>query len=469
MKIALINITDANSWFQIGLLCLQAYLKRQMPQHQVDIIEALFENPVRRVLAEKYDLVGISAMTAHYEAASLLAREIRAVSNAPIILGGVHISKLPESLRPCFDVGVVGEGEDTLCELVALYETSTTPSADQLAAINGLVFHDGQQLRQTPPRPPVDLSNYPPLDYSAIHPSYFERKAVNSFGRFGIESFVMTSRGCPFKCVFCASSHFWNKVRYFPVEWVIAEIKGLEARGVTLLHFADDLFACNKKRMKAISEKLRAEHLCERITYDCMGNAHLFDDETCELLKSMNVKVVFFGFESGNPRVLDYLKCHTSTVEENRAAVELCRRHGLDCWGNILIASPGETLEEMEDSIRFAAWAKSRGVTRICVAILVPFPGTPVWQTALKRGLVGVDMNFDRLKCDGKEVPAGMFVDDAMKPEFAKLRDRAFALVHTFKWKKAWSLVRDSPWDALKFTMGAPQALLRHMFVRTEP
>lgn len=258
-------------------------------------------------------------------------------------------------------------------------------------------------------------------------------------------------------------------MRYFSVDWVIDEIKALAARGVNLIHIGDDLFVCNKERVKIIAERIIAENLHKNIMYDCSGKTGLIDDEICMVLKSMNVKTLFFGFESGNERSLRYLKCGTTSVAKNKEAVELCRRHGLECWGTVIIGSPGETLEEMEDSIRFVDWAKNHGVTRMNIMILHPFPGTPVWQTALEKGIVSPNMNFDVLKLDSKEVTEGLMVDKAMRPEFIKLRDRAYRRVHSFKWKKFRSLLWSSPWLTFNLALASPGSSIKRMLVPTEP
>ena len=463
MKIALVSVRSFDPCFPTGLLCLHAYLKANNPDHQIDIIEAAFENPLQRIQEGSYDLVGISAMTSDYETATVLAQGIRASLTIPIVIGGVHISKLPESFRDCFDVGVIGEGEEPLCELIALYEKTAKPIPEQFQAIAGLIFRDGKDLRQTPCKP-LDLSNYPHLDYSAIHPSYFDKKASATFARFGIESYLLTSRGCPFKCVFCASSHFWGKVRYFPVNWVLGEIKALAARGVSLLNIGDDLFACNKKRLKAIADLIRADNLHQKIIFSCCGNTGVFDEETCVLLKSMNVKPIFFGFESGDELTLKYLKCDKNTIAENKQALLLCERFGFYSWGAVIIGSPGETLEQMENTIRFIDLAKKHGATRIGVAIMLPLPGTPVWETALKMGRVSLNMNFNALIWGSKEYNDGLMVEEALRPEFIKLRDRAIRRIHSFKWRKARLFFQASPWDTLMFAMRAPKGILLRMF-----
>jgi radical SAM superfamily enzyme YgiQ (UPF0313 family) len=183
----------------------------------------------------------------------------------------------------------------------------------------------------------------------------------------------------------------------------------------------------------------------------------------------MNVRPIFFGFESGDEQTLKYLKCGKTTVAENKEAVRLCQRYGFNCCGGLIIGSPGETLEQMENTIRFIDWAKKHGIMRLSVAVLYPFPGTPVWDVALKMGKVGTGMNFDVLKVTSKEATEGMLVDDAIKLEFIKLRDRVYRHIHSFKWTKARMLLRHSPWETLKFAFQASPSIIKRQFTPSIP
>lgn len=462
MRIALLNLRDLDPCVPTSLLCLHAFVRARHPDVEVDIIDAGFGDPREAVLRGGYDLVGISAMTAEYEAATEFAWWAKKL-DIPIVVGGVHISKLPESLRSCFTVGVMGEGEEPLCDLITLYKRKSHPDPSDFAAIPGLVYRDEwNHIRQTKPRP-LNITNYPHLDYSAVSAGYFKRAASAAFGAFGIEAFLMTSRGCPFHCPFCASSHFWHGVRYHSVDWVIQEIKTLVAMGATLIHFGDDLFACHKKRLREIAERIIAEGLHKRIAFGCSGQTGIFDEEMARILVSMNCKNIFFGFESGDPEVLGYLKAGKASVEDNRRVVLLCERYGIDVWGGLIIGSPGETPEQIDHTIEFIEWSKLHGVIRLCVAILYPFPGTPVWDLALQRGEVSLDMNFDELKMNAPRADAGMLVDPEHRPAFAKMRTKAFMAIHSFKWRKARMLFKSSPIETAWFAARSSGAIIKRL------
>lgn len=372
MRAALVNLVRTRfSSLPIGLMSLAAFARRR---HAVEIIESDAGDPHAQLCAAgPYDVIGISAMTVEYERATRLARQIK-VSHpaARIVIGGVHISTLPESFRPCFDLALPGEGERKFLDL-----------------LDGR--YDGRRAY-----PRLDLSDYPPLDYDAINPLYFRRRYLSAWNESGVPGVILTSRGCPFRCVFCSTSVFWKgrAVKFFPADWVLSEIKAQAARGVTHLSVWDDLFTLNKPRLRELAARFEAEGL--RLTLSVQSRVNTLDDEMCEILCRLGVRSVNFGFESGNERVLRWLKCNTTTVSDNERAVRLCRRHGLLAVGSLIIP-PGVSRRENLDTVRFAWRAFRNGADSLWYFPLTPLPGTPLWQKARAAGEVGPDMNFDTL------------------------------------------------------------------------
>jgi len=181
----------------------------------------------------------------------------------------------------------------------------------------------------------------------------------------------------------------------------------------------------------------------------------MLDDATCALLEEMNVGFVFIGFESGDDTSLAYLKCGKNTVEMNRQAIRRCVAHGLMCWGAVIIGLPGETEEAIENTIEFLRWARRNGSYTIGVNTLIPFPGTAVWDEALKMGRVAVQMDFDRLRTTSDEVAEGLLVSDSFRPRFRQLRRRVLREGSKLRWKKAWLLFRRQPLASLRFAFGS--------------
>lgn len=210
--------------------------------------------------------------------------------------------------------------------------------------------------------------------------------------------FLFTSRGCPYRCVFCASSAFWDTVRFHSAERIVDEIKQLiDDFKVEAVSIADDLFTVNKDRIRRIVEGLRKCEILGKVMFVVNSRTNLVDEELCSILKEMGVVTVGFGFESGSEKVLKYLKQDTVTMEDNKRAIKLCKKYGFSVQGSLMFASPHETIDDMRDTLKFMDWMKQAGADGIWYFITTPFPGTELWKYCKDRGLVNINMDWDKL------------------------------------------------------------------------
>jgi radical SAM superfamily enzyme YgiQ (UPF0313 family) len=306
------------------------------------------------------------------------------------VIGGHHVSALPDSMTANMDLAVIGEGEDTMLEVCRAY-LDKGPVREAFAAIPGVALRGSTgQVTLAQPR-----ALHRPLDDFG-----FPARALMHIRR-GASVGVITSRGCPYDCVFCASSAFWNSIRFHSAEYVVAEIKDIVERYQTPhIYFWDDLFVANFKRISDIARLLEAEPSLRGLKFSLTCRANLATDELARLLKEMNVVEVMLGLESMAPRTLGYLKPHV-TVEQNRNAVETFHRHGLNVTGFFVVGSPEETRAEIEQTLDFV---RSAPLYRAEAYLLTPLPGTRVWDDALERGLLDPDnIPWDRLYIDNPE------------------------------------------------------------------
>jgi radical SAM superfamily enzyme YgiQ (UPF0313 family) len=325
------------------------------------------------------DIVAISAVSQNYHLAQKYAH-LSKHQGATVLVGGVHISFLPHTLTENMDIGLLGESETTLVELLHHWQAGQF-AAKQLHSISGIVFRDNDgQLVQTEPRPPLAT-----LDQLA--------KPNRSYLPQASHTYLFTSRGCPYRCNFCASSRFWNQVRYFSAERVVAEIEELiRYQNARFISFFDDLFIADKKRFFTIVEQLQRKGLTQNVRFSCSLRANTVSEDIVEALKEMGVVSVGMGLESGNQRILSWLKGTGISVEHNRNAVRLLRQKGIMANASFVIGAPDETEAEILDTYKFI---KSEKVSLFDTYVLTPFPGTPVWQIALERGLVSEDEQMD--------------------------------------------------------------------------
>ncbi|MFA6434239.1 MAG: radical SAM protein [Elusimicrobiales bacterium] len=331
------------------------------------------------------DLVGISAVSQNYGRAIAAAAAAKKFG-IPVVCGGVHISMLPNSLDENMDLGVMGEGEETFCELFGLFQRTGGFQKEELAGIKGIAFRaaDGRLVLTEPraPAAPLDKIPFPARDL-------LETRA---------DAHMFTSRGCPFRCVFCASSRFWSGVRLFSAEYMAAEIENLVTRyGVTGINFQDDLFTCDLERIRRVKELLLRRGVLGKVRFSGAIRAELVNDETIALLKEFGVETLGLGLESGNDRTLKYLKGPGASVAHNENAVAIIKKYGISVFGSFIIGAPQEERKEILDTLEFV---KRNGVDSFGLYVLTPFPGTPVWEYAERRGLVSDDMDWSALNVD---------------------------------------------------------------------
>jgi radical SAM superfamily enzyme YgiQ (UPF0313 family) len=342
----------------------------------------------KQILSFKPDIVGISTITQDFNIAKEYAAFCKSES-IPVIMGGVHITMLPESLFKEVELACLGESEETIIEVFELFDKRGEFLKDEIRKIKGIVFRDDNgELIITEPRPLIE--NLDDIKLPARDLLNIEK-----------HSYIFSSRGCPYKCSFCASTIFWDKVRLFSAEYVVNEIEELHNKyDVKMISFFDDLFIINKKRLADIAALLKEKGLDNKIKFSCSCRSNLVNEEVAGLLKDIGIVSVGLGLESGSQRVLKYLKGDSTSVEHNKKAVLALKAHGIAVNASFVIGSPDETEEEMMETYDFI---KKVPLDLVDVYVLTPLPGTPVWRCAEGRGLVSKDMDWTRLNINFEE------------------------------------------------------------------
>jgi len=156
----------------------------------------------------------------------------------------------------------------------------------------------------------------------------------------------------------------------------------------------DDLFAIDTKRVAGIQERMAAKNLIGKFGIAVNTRTNFITDELAEILKAMNVKTVGLGVESGCQETLDYLKSGGITVEDNANAIRILKKHKIIPYCSFIIGSPFEEKESLMQTVKFI---NDNKVEYFYCVMLTPFPGTPVWDYALSRGLVSDDMDWSKL------------------------------------------------------------------------
>jgi radical SAM superfamily enzyme YgiQ (UPF0313 family)/2-polyprenyl-3-methyl-5-hydroxy-6-metoxy-1,4-benzoquinol methylase len=370
MKIHLVNDqTRSTERPKLGLGYISSYLKKYGDSIEVSVsFKGDDTSGIIRTI--RPDIVGLTATTETFNDVIRVGKEIKESFNLPLMIGGTHITILPKYLPCWIDVGVIGEGEETVLELVQLYRNNGVLFNEN---IKGIIYRDGRHLRQTEEREliaPLDRIPFPDWDMLGLSKSG--------------PGHILTSRGCTFKCVFCASASIWRKIRFFSPEYVVDEIKTIvEKFGRKEILIYDDLFTANSNRIQRISELIRQEGLDKAVRFECLSNVNHFSTEMASNLRKMNVHRISFGMESGSPAMLKYLKKGTVTTEKIRNAVKAGVDNGMEVLGSFIIGTPGETEDDMMMTYDFI---KDLKLTETGINVATPFPGTELWDYAVSKG-----------------------------------------------------------------------------------
>lgn len=386
MKIKVLFINAINAFIEVerrqpslGLGYLASSLRKAFGEGELEI-RIIDSNVEKEVAAFRPDIAFVSAVTQNFNIASGYGRFLRE-QGVPAVIGGIHITMMPSSLGGDFNAGVMGEGEGTVVELVRAFLKAGKLTPEGFSDIKGIIFNDGGTVRRTAAREQIkELDSVPPpaRDLLTIHK----------------HTYMFTSRGCPYKCVFCASTRFWPNVRFFSAGYVLEEIRRLVGDyDVEVISLYDDLFIADRPRLRTIVSEIKKDMKLKKLKFTCSARANLVDDEVVGLLKEMNVGSINLGLESGCERTLKYLKGNV-TVEQNMEAIRTVKRHKLACQGSFIIGSPHETEEEIMETYRFI---KKAPLNLVDIYVLTPYPGTPIWDYAASRGLVSEDMDWGKL------------------------------------------------------------------------
>lgn len=328
------------------------------------------------------DVVGISATTpAIYDAYDLAGISKELNENAVIILGGPHVTFLPDhTLRSCphVDVVVRGEGEESFREVLRTLERSDM-NLSSLRDVKGISYRDPEGgVRHNPPRPLVGrLDDLPIPAYDLIDWNLYRVGKL----RYGV---LMTSRGCPFNCIFCSSSLQFGKIwRAHSVDRVIEELRILrEDFGIREIEFLDDTFTLDRRRAREVCEGILREGL--DVSWSASSRVNTFDRETAQAMRRAGAHTIYFGIESGTQRVLDFIGKGIK-LSQAVEAVKTAAEAGLKALGSFVIGFPIEREEDIDRTIGFS---KRLGLDYAQFTVATPYPGTRLWDFALRNRLL---------------------------------------------------------------------------------
>jgi anaerobic magnesium-protoporphyrin IX monomethyl ester cyclase len=378
------NEHDLDSIQSMAYMQIKAYLLRYSKYRT--IMDITFSNRYEDI-PSNVDIIGISVTSQNFSEAINLGKIIRKYyPKVLLVLGGHHISFLPQTLPEEYDLAVLFEGERTFLEIVESY-IDNHKDKDALFKLKGIAFiSPGGKVNINSANDlvmPLDRIPFPVNEDS--NPPY-----------------MLSSRGCPYDCSFCSSTQFWHKYRSFSSDYVISQIEQIANKfpNVKRLGFWDDLFIADKNRFIQIVQQLEKTGLNRKICFDLSVRANLVDEEVCHLLKRMNVVSVGFGAESGSDRILKILKGDSVSVAINQKALDLLYQYQIPTNCSFIVGTPSETYEDLNKTFTFILKniLERKMNPDSVINILMPLPGTKMWKYATNEGIIVEPIDWNRLQ-----------------------------------------------------------------------
>jgi anaerobic magnesium-protoporphyrin IX monomethyl ester cyclase len=375
MKIALVHlngrkIIEKTSHANAGLAYLGAYALNR--GHEVLAVDARYEgignNEVaRRIFKNRPDVLGISMKTPDVKVSEELAAVAKKkLSDPKIIVGGAHVTALQKRVLqecPYFDIGVVGEGEETFCEILDAFEQHR----DDLSSIDGIVYRHNDGILETRRRDWIaDLDEL-------LSPAW------ELFPK-GTDKSLFTSRGCPFRCIFCQRV-MGSHIRRMSPERVVAEmLRNIEKYDCRFFQIEDDVFGANKQWVLRTLDLMMAAGIHKRAKWAANSRVNYSDLEVFTKMKQAGCVGLCFGIESGNQAILNTIR-KDFTLKQASRAFQIAKKVGLDSVAFFIIGHPFETEDTIRDTINFACHLNPSGV---CFGQMIPYPGTRIYEMARK-------------------------------------------------------------------------------------
>lgn len=363
--------------------------------HKVDILDLVLE-PSPEAAIEKlldvlsttqYDLVGLTCMTVEYRSATEVAKLVRQKQpSCLIVFGGQHPTIQPEEVasEKFCDVVVVGEGEETFAELL-----QTLGNGADLYSVAGLVFKNGNKIIKTLGRPAIKtLDELPWPAYNLLEiERYFELESARYTPKHPRAMQVFTSRGCPWRCTYCHDL-FGKTFRARSAQDVFDEMKHLHDRyGIREYMIEDDIFNLDMNRAKKICELIIDSGLKIHMQFGNGLRAERFDEELVQKLARAGTHHIAIAIESASPRIQKLIKKNLKLDRTNQA-VGWMRKYGINSLGFFMIGFPFETVEEIEQTIRYA---RQTDLDEALFSIVVPYAGTELNRQVYDLGLFDPD------------------------------------------------------------------------------
>jgi len=372
----------------------------------IDCVERDFTSNmcVDYIVNNDFKIVGISVT-------SFLLKEIKSIIDAlrkrkkdiVVILGGVHVTYHPDIVRILgADYGIRGDGEESFYKIVTNFNQN----------IDGLVFFDQGVVKYNQPARIDDLDILPLpqlIDHEYKFPIFSGAKIY----------ILTTSRGCPYKCIFCGLPNLKEKFRVESVEKTIQQLERLIANKYEFADFKDDIFTLDRERIVDLCRQMIDKKL--NIKWSAQTRADLVDFELLKLMKKAGCYFLQFGVESGVERIRNEILKKNLSDESIFNTVKMCKKVGIKTAALTLIGSPTETLEDMKSTVKFI---KKLNPDYMDVLLTVPILGSELYERSVVEKRISENI-WEEIVKENKDIP--VYVPDGIKlDDMKKIQSNAY-------------------------------------------
>jgi len=374
----------------LGIACVAATLEKA--GYSVKVLDMFATASDRQRLLnalgrEKPSVVGVSIVTATFDSANKILDAVKAFdSSITTIAGGPHVTTMAEeAMKGKIDYGVIGEGDYSAVELVDFI----TKKKGKLEDIKGICYKGKNGLAKTKGR--EFIKNLDELPFPAYHllpmDSYRPYAALDVGRKF---SCMITSRGCPFRCVYCNSSqifgHLW---RCQSAERTLEEMQMLyEKYRIRHIYFQDDEFTVNTKRAEKICNLIIESRM--DIIWECLTRVNSVNDNLLRKMRRAGCRSIAYGIEAGYEEGLKLVNKQI-TLEQAEAAIKLTKKNKIMARASFIIGFPWEGEAEVRKTINFA---KKLDADITYFNTLTPYPGTQVFEEIKRKNLFAEDFDL---------------------------------------------------------------------------
>lgn len=359
---------------------------------EVQIIDFLVTryrpDKLRQKLGEyRPQLVGITCVTLNYPIAARMLKACKAFDPSIVtVIGGPHATfALKETLlrAPWIDAIAIGEGERTVVELAKAVE-----GGKEIRQVAGIAFADGGTVVKTEPRPLIEDLDQLPMPARHLLP-------LARYRALGAPCTVITSRGCPYGCIFCSGRRmFGRRVRFRDPGLVVDEIEMLHRDfGFPQINVVDDTFNLNHRHASQVCEEMLRRNL--KISWNTFARADTMSEDLARLMNRAGCEWVLFGVESADEGILKTIK-KGATPDDVRRGVKIATDAGIKVFNSFIFGLPGESPDTARKSLAFGQELDHKYGAKYGFHVLSPLPGTELYDRARDYGLRILSRNWAR-------------------------------------------------------------------------